>query len=71
MKYAFPGGYQVSIIHDCSVYCSSECFERDREFYELNPDEASEFIHWEGAPIECDRPDCTNQIESEYGETES
>lgn len=63
--------YRTNIIHGCSVYCSTLCFERDREFYELNPAEASEFIYWEGAPIECSHSDCTNQIESEYGETTS
>lgn len=63
--------YGTNIIHDCSVYCSHLCFEQDREFYELNPSEASEFIHWKGAPIECAHSDCTNQIESEYGETKS
>lgn len=60
--------YKTSIIHSCSVYCSTKCWESDQEFYELNPDEASEFIHWEGPPIECCHSDCTNQIESEYGE---
>lgn len=62
--------YKTNIIHDCSVYCSPECFEKDREFYELNPDEASEFIHWEGSPMECDHSDCSNMIEPEYPDEE-
>lgn len=61
--------YNTAIIHDCTVFCSPACFEVDREMYDLNPDEASEFIHWEGPALECDV--CCTRIESEYGDPEA
>jgi hypothetical protein len=63
--------YKTNIIHDCSVYCSTTCFEQECRVLDLNPDEASEFIHWEGPALECDAWGCSGVIESEYGDPDA
>jgi hypothetical protein len=75
--YAWPGGYPLVLLMGDGGCLCPKCLRENYTLVRRTQREGtrrdswfpvSVFIHWEGAPIQCDH--CYTQIESAYGDPE-